>query len=197
MNKTISALLLGILVALSPCVRAQDKEKVAESTKPAQTEKGTTPIRLQVIFSEYEGDKKIGNLPYTLIVEAKDNTYGARSSIRMGLRVPIEIGSAGGSKQIQYMDIGTNVDGQAMKLEDERFRLTISVEKSSLYAAEQAQKPISLGGRELSNEQPTTQQFRSQIELLVRDGQTLQATVATDPVTGHVTKVDVTLNIIK
>jgi hypothetical protein len=41
------------------------------------------------------------------------------------------------------------------------------------------------------------QSFRSQVNLLLRDGQTMQATVASDPVTGHVLKLEVTLNVIK
>jgi len=59
------------------------------------------------------------------------------------------------------------------------------------------ERPASVGGNEVSRNQPTFQQFRTQANLLIRDGQTVQSTVATDPVTGHVTKVDVTVNIVK
>ena len=45
--------------------------------------------------------------------------------------------------------------------------------------------------------QPVIQQFRSQLNLLIRDGQTLETTVSTDPISGRVTKVEVTLNVVK
>jgi hypothetical protein len=53
------------------------------------------------------------------------------------------------------------------------------------------------GGNELSSGQPVIQQFSSELDVLIRDGQTLQTTVATDPVSGRVTKADVTVNIMK
>jgi hypothetical protein len=71
------------------------------------------------------------------------------------------------------------------------------VERSSVYLPGTEGKPAAVGGSEISGAQPIVQQFRTQVNLLIRDGQTIQSTVATDPVTGHVTKVDVTLNAIK
>jgi hypothetical protein len=35
------------------------------------------------------------------------------------------------------------------------------------------------------------------VDLLIRDGQTVEAMTATDPVSGHVWKVEVTLNVVK
>jgi hypothetical protein len=45
--------------------------------------------------------------------------------------------------------------------------------------------------------QPVVQQFKTEVELLMRDGQTIQSTLATDPVSGRVTKVEVTVNVMK
>jgi hypothetical protein len=115
----------------------------------------------------------------------------------MGLRVPIDISGGQGNKQVQYQDVGTNLDGHADKTDDGRFLLKLNVEKSSIYTPGESQKAASAGGNELSASQPIVQQFRTQVNLLIRDGQTIQSTVATDPVSGHVTKVDVTLNVIK
>jgi type II secretory pathway component GspD/PulD (secretin) len=116
----------------------------------------------------------------------------------MGLRVPIESSSSNtGVKQFQYIDVGTSLDGRAEKTDDGRFLLKLSVEKSSVYLPGANQKAASVGGNEISSSQPIVQQFRTQVNLLVRDGQTIQSTVATDPVTGHTLRVDVTLNVIK
>jgi hypothetical protein len=193
MKKTMLAALLAMLILIVFPLSGQDKEKTADA-KPAEPIT-ITPLRVQVVFSEYEGEKKISSLPYTILVNADDK--GPQASVRMGLRVPIETSSSAGVKQIQYQDVGTNLDGRAERSADGRFLLKLNVERSSVYVPGEAQKTVSFGGNEISGLQPVVQQFRSQLNLLIRDSQTLQSTVATDPVTGHVLKVDVTLNIIK
>jgi len=45
--------------------------------------------------------------------------------------------------------------------------------------------------------QPIVRQYRSTMTLLLKDGQTVQRSMATDPVSGRVLKVDVTLNVVK
>jgi len=195
MKKTIPAALLAVVVLAVPQLWGQDKEKSASTSKPAEAEKAITPLRVQVVFTEYDGEKKISSLPYTLLVNADDIRHHA--AVRMGLRVPIEISSNTGVKQVQYQDVGTNLDGRAERTDDGRFLLDLSVEKSSVYKPGESQKPASVGGNEISSGQPIIQSFRSQVNLLVRDGQTIQSTVATDPVTGHVLRVDVTLNVVK
>ena len=115
----------------------------------------------------------------------------------MGLRVPIETSSNAGVKQFQYEDVGTSIDGRAEKTGDGRFLLKLGVDRSSVYVPGTEGKSAAVGGSEISSAQPIVQQFRTQVNLLIRDGQTIQSTVATDPVTGRVLKVDVTLNVIK
>ena len=192
MKKLLIVVSVAALTICAPHLLSEEKS-VPQEAKPA--ERMITPLRVQVVFTEYDGEKKISSMPYTLLVNADDR--GAPATIRMGVRVPIETGSSTGAKQMQYLDVGTNLDGHADKMEDGRFVLKLSVEKSSLYTPGTHEKPATTGGNEISSGQPVIQQFRSQINLLIRDGQTTQSTVATDPITGHVTKVDVTLNVIK
>ena len=194
-KKNALAGLFAIVAIAAPQLLAQEKPKSAEAARPAETAKTMTPLRVQVVFSEFEGEKKLSSLPYTFLVNADER--GERAAVRMGLRVPIEASSNSGVKQFQYMDVGTNLDGRAEKTEDGRFLLMLNVEKSSVYRPGASEKPVSLGGNEISAAQPIVQQFRTQVNLLIRDGQTEQSTVATDPVTGHVLKVDVTANVIK
>jgi len=49
----------------------------------------------------------------------------------------------------------------------------------------------------LAKGNPSIQSFRANESLLLRDGQSLQFTTATDKVTGDVMKVDVTLTVVK
>lgn len=209
MKKIVLALLVGVSMVSGERLCSQENEKPKKNvlSKPVESiivspledqkaEKAVTPLRVQVSFTEFDGDKKISSLPYTFLVNADDR--GSPAAVRMGLRVPIETSSSNsGIKQIQYQDVGTNLDGRAEKTDDGRFLLKLSVEKSAVYLPGANPKTASVGGNEISNSQPIVQQFRTQVNLLIRDGQTIQSTVATDPVTGHVTKVDVTLNVIK
>lgn len=196
MKKAVVAVLLVVLAIAVPSLRSQDKGKSSDGVKSAEAAPQITPLRVQVVFIEYDGDKKVSSLPYTLLVNADDR--GPQAAVRMGLRVPIETSSSGGAnKQFQYMDVGTNLDGRADRVDDGRFSLKLNVEKSSLYTPGTAEKPATVGGNEILAGQPILQSFRSQLNLLVRDGQTIQSTVASDPVTGHVLKVEVTMNVIK
>jgi len=191
MKKAVLAALLAVAFGAIG-IRAQDKTK---SEGPAPQ---VTPLRIQVVFAEYDGEKKISSLPYTVLVNANDK--GPQAAVRMGLRVPVETGvsTEGTSKQYQYQDIGTNLDGRADSTEDGRFNLRLNVEKSSLYTPAATDKPGTIAGNPMIIPGHFIfQTFRSQVNLLLRDGQTMQATVASDPVTGHVLKLEVTLNVIK
>lgn len=196
MKKAAIAVLLVALVLAVPVLRSQDKTK-SEGGKGGESQTtAITPLRVQVVFIEYDGDKKVSNLPYTVLVNADDR--GPQAAVRMGLRVPVETGGGSGTnRQFTYMDVGTNLDGRADKVDDGRFNLRLNVEKSSLYSPGTAGKNAAVGGNEISSGQPILQTFRSQVNVVLRDGQTIQSTVASDPVTGHVLKVEVTLNVIK
>ncbi len=197
MKKVFLALTLAALAGLVPGALAQEKAKADEAVK-ASDKIQMTQFRVQVVFTEFDGEKKISSLPYTFLVSAGDgNTRVPPTTVRMGLRVPVPTGSMAGSglTQWQYQEMGTNFDGHVEKTADDRFALSLGIERSSAYAPGSEGKPASVAGREVTH--PVIQQFRTNIGLLFRDGQTIQAAVSTDPVTGHVLKVDVTLSVLK
>ena len=205
MNRAIAALLFCTFLALHSPAMAQENVKAEEGEKKTETKKETAELRVVVVFAEYDGDKKISNLPYTLLVDAPEGGHrGDKSSIRMGLRVPIVTGSfKSGSdssvvnQQFTYLDLGSNLDGWASKEENGRFNLHLNLERSSAYSPGSGQKGSAVTGSEVLNSQPVIQQFKTEVELIIRDGQTIQSTVATDPVSGRVTKVEVTVNVVK
>src|SRR5206468_9639729 len=102
-----------------------------------------TPLKVQLVISKYQGEKKTSSLPYTLSVNA-DDKEGAR--LRMGAQVPLPIAATpvldnktipyGGP--VQYREIGTNIDCVAESLSDGRFRLALTIEDSSIYADDNA-----------------------------------------------------------
>jgi hypothetical protein len=196
MKKVFLVLAMVAFAGLVPRSMAQDKPKQDDTAK-ASDKIQMTQFRVQVVFTELEGEKKISSLPYTFLVNAGDgNTRVTPTTVRMGLRVPVFTMPAGSSTpaQYQYVDMGTNLDGRVEKTADGRFALHLGMERTSAYSPV-AGKPVS--GKEPTSVQPVIQQFRSNSDLLFRDGQTIQASVSTDPVTGNVLKVDVTLNVLK
>jgi hypothetical protein len=194
MNRIGLAIMLCVFTCTNPNLFAQDKPKTEEK---ADTKREITPLRLQVVIAEYDGEKKISNLPYTLLVNAGDTRErGSKASIRMGLRVPIATSQSTSSASFQYQDVGTNLDAWANRTDDGRFSLHLSVERSSTYSSSVGHTIGNAGSEAFAN-QPVIQSFRSEVDVLIRDGQTIQTNVATDPVSGRVTKVEVTANVLK
>lgn len=197
MKKATLASIFAILAfSISPAT-AQEKEKTADAPKPAETAKSVTPVRVQIVFNEFDGEKKTSSLPYTILVNADDK--GPQASVRIGLKVPMQVSSASGAndKHTEMESLNVNLDGRAERMDDGRFLLRLNAEKFDIYMPRPNQKVAGVEGMEVSSAQPVIANFRTQLNLLLRDGQTIQSSVATDPITGHVVKVDVTLNVIK
>ena len=167
------------LVALLATAGAAFPQETAEKPKPIQAR--GTPLRLQIVYSRYQGDKKVSSVPHQLSVIADEGP----SRLRMGIMVPIQTQSKDGPST-QYRDVGNNIDCTARTLEPGLFRLQCSFEQSSLYDKER--DPAAL---------PMFRVFRSESNVALRDGQSTQHTSATDPVSGEVLKIDITLNVVK
>lgn len=199
MNRnTLLSLALVLAVFGSPAARAQEKPK------PPEDAKSEVPMKVQVVLSEWEGEKKISSLPYVLyLMNEYVGSPGRSASLRMGVRVPVTTTGKDGASQLQYMDVGTDLDCKAGDLGEGRFRLQIVLRRSSLYSTGPDRKSLEwtpgepvpalavLGG------QPILRNFNTSAYVLMRDGQTTQATLAADPVSGRLLKVDVTLNVLK
>src|SRR5262249_53025024 len=170
------------LAAVGP-IAAQDKPA-------APAPKALTPLKLTVVISRYQGEKKTGSLPFTLWVNANDR-HG--TSLRMGGSVAVPSGAAQAGNPIMsysYRDIGTKIDASAESLDEGRFSVVLAIEDSQVFS--DATKPAgSVGGL------PAFQSFSSSMVVILKDGQSAQYTTATDKVSGEVIKVDVTLNVIR
>jgi hypothetical protein len=199
-KKMLGYLLAGVLVAVVPA-GAQEKQK------PPEEHRATTTLKIQVVFTEFDGDKKVGSLPNTIFLE---EGMRGNASLRMGLRVPVIVPTKDAPNSIQYIDIGTEVDCNVHRSEaDDRFVVALTVHRSSLYSTagdKQSSdwkpgdplRPLDWkpGDAPLSS-QPIISEFRSSSSLTMKDGQTIQMTLAADPMSGRIRKVDVTLTVVK
>lgn len=171
-------------LASTVLARTQEKEKAPTTV---------TPLKVQVVITRYQGEKKISSMPYLLTM-----TVGQRSNLRMGTQVPVSVTSIDSrttdgkpSPQpgaIQYRDVGTNIDCSAQALDDGRFQMGITVDDSSVYGEEQAGTPKG---------NPSFRSFRTVNSMVLRNGETFQFTAATDKVTGETVRIDVTLTVLK
>jgi len=187
------------LVFLATEANAQDAKSAEPShaARPSDAKvpdgsKNIVPLKVTVVFTEYDGEKKLSSLPYALFLKADDNSHFV-GRVRMGVRVPIWTGAK--ESAIQYQDVGSNLDCFAQAVEGGRYLLDLSLERSSIYP-NSSEYPAASKPDEQPH-QPLVRQFRANLALMLRDGQATQNTIATDPLNGHVVKVEVTLNVIK
>jgi hypothetical protein len=187
--------MLGLILLCALCVPAiptlaQEKspEKSQEKAKPA------IPIKVQIVLTEYDGDKKIASMPYSFIAITDERMGGYYStSLRTGVRIPIE--TDGKDQKTSYFDIGTNIDCGVRTEEDGRFHLYMIFERSALHPGN------STGDEKLEvtrpNGLPLIRQFKTSENLMLKDGQTSESILSTDPLNGHVMRIAVTINAIK
>jgi hypothetical protein len=192
MKNLAYALLLAALCLPSQQLRAQEKSQ--EKLKSEERAKPAIPVKVQVVFTEYDGDKKISIMPYSFIAIPDEKVGGYYSaSLRTGVRIPIEIESK--DQKTTYIDVGSNIDCGIRSEEEGRFHLYMIFERSALYPT------ASMGNDKLEvprpNGQPLIRQFKSSENLILKDGQTVESTLSTDPLNGHVIKLSVTINVQK
>jgi hypothetical protein len=190
-TKQLQMLALVLMCALgaSAGVRAQEKPATAP-TPPAPS----VPVKVTVVISRSQGEKKVSSMPYTLSVT------GRHANLRLGTMIPIMMAPPAPQapdgkamtqvSSIQYKDVGTNIDCDVRMLDDGRFVLNLSLEDSSVYADGQALSSGTTGN-------PSFRSFRAVNSMILKDGQTGQFTSATDKLTGETVKVDVTLMVMK
>lgn len=180
-GKRFAMLLAGLL--LVPGAMLAQQASSSTSQTPAMTH-----LRVDLVLTEYSGEKKISSLPYTMYVGVRDREHPAgKQSLRMGVNVAI----AGGIGE----HIGTDIDCWASAEEDGRYRIEGNVDRSSLYSADQSS--IGTGGAQLAGDRPVVRSFSSGFDLVLRDGETGEGVSATDPFNGHVLKVSVTIHVVK
>ncbi len=148
-----------------------------------------TPLRLVVTISRYEAEKRVSSHPYTIWLNTND---GQTTRLTTGQQVPIPTtvfssgpGSAGPMRSVNYQNIGTNISARATQTGDGRFRVSLDVEDSSVVPAKD------------SDGFPTLKSLKTTNLLLLTDGQNAEFLAASDKVTGEVTRIAVTVTVLK
>lgn len=199
MKKAMISMVVLLFGMLSPFCSGQDKPKAEDSQK---AEARTTPVKVLIVFTEFEGDKKVKSLPYSLYINAPDAPDWKSSSfvkLKVGSRVPVYTGGSTGN--MTYLDVGTNVDARAAYTGEGRLSLYLRIERSWVEGG--VSVPVVKSDSSASEtpsghfQEPIVRQLASEFDLKLREGQPVESTTATDPISGKVLKVDVNFTIVK
>ena len=161
-------------------------------------QKAVIPVQVQIVISRYDGDKKISSTPYS--VSARPGSpRGAQ--LRLMTSVPIASPTIAASDDpkakppafFNYRDIGIQLDFNVQgPYEDGRYEVTTTISESAL--ATSSSRPAASS---IVAAPALVRSYTSQNTQVLRNGQTSQYTAATDPVSGEVVRVDVTLTVPK
>ena len=193
MRKMFRMLPAAMVLLATVALAAQDAPTPPQAA-PRTT--GLVSLKVSLVMSRYQGEKKITSAPFTLWVTANHNE---RTSLRMGNQIPVPttmIGPGGErSTSYQYRDVGTNIDCTASTAQDGAFRLALTLMDSSVYYPDRADPTAA--STTPTTASPAFRNFNSTFNILLRDGQTAQYTSVTDQVSGQVIKLDATINVQK
>lgn len=171
-------------------------------TPPPRKPTVYVPVKVTVVIARYSGDKKTSSLPFMMFVNAAEGvSTGPSTSLRMGSDVPVPTVTVQTSQtaaapvnSVSYRSIGTNLDCAAAIGDDGNIRLSLTVSDTQIFSdvnVNSPSQPIAIRGL------PQFQSFQSSSNLILKDGQTVQFTTASDKANGEQVRVEVTVNLVK
>ena len=204
--KSCTRILMSTVIASAAIVLGPSLAAAQQQASGIAKVGDLVPLKVVIVVSRYQGEKKVSSLPYTLLVNANDldqempgMQHPRVARLRTGASVPVpsmatpkETPIQGPVGPVQYKSIGTNIDCSARSTDDGRFRLDISIEDSSVYAEGQSAQ-----GVPKFSDIPSFRSFQTSNALILKDGQSTEFTAAADRITGDVTKVVVTVTVVK
>jgi hypothetical protein len=193
-----------VAAALAVALLCSSGSSIAVRATEAQAAIIPVTLKLSIVISRFTGEKKTGSLPFQVLVIPGNgpDRDGEQTSLQTGARVPVPqttfvpVGAGGAPTQPQtsysYQQFGTNITASARAFDATTFNVGLNVTDSQLLSDSPDQAQYASGIR-----LPRYQSFTSSNRLVLRDGQTVQYTAASDKTSGEVIKLDVTLNVIK
>ena len=185
----ITALLIcATIAAPATPVSAQAPSPVGGPPQSQQPQGPVSTLKLTVVISRFSGEKKIGNLPFVLLLTPTND----RTTVQMSSSVPMPSSSVpGGGLSYSYQNVGTNISASSdRELSPGQYIVNLTISDSQMLSDAAAPSELTKGLMR-------TQSFSSGVRLPLRDGQTISYNAATDKLTGDLVKVEVTLNVLK
>ena len=187
----VIALLIVTATGLSAQGAGNLQDRPSPPSRPA-----LVSLKMTIVLSRFQGEKKISSLPFTLFVTANDAEF---TRLRMGTQVPVPTTVISGKEMVtpiqsyNYKDVGTNIDCRASSEPDGVYKVLLTVTDSAVYFPDKTEAMVASA----ATGAPAFRNFNSTVDVLLRDGQTVQYTSVADPVSGQTIKLDATLNVMK
>ena len=198
MNKHLAVALFSLSAVLCGTRIAAAQEPLQPVRPAGRTDTG---LIVEVTLTRNLGDKVLSSTPYSLAV-----VQDIRSSLRIGGEVPVPSTTITPAKEdangksittatpimpYGYRPVGTFIDVNAIAAQNGQFRLSITIEDSSIYPPELAPPTTKTTGA------PGFRSFKSTNSFLLRDGQQQDYAIGVDRLTGEVSRVTVKLSVEK
>jgi hypothetical protein len=124
------------------------------------------PLKVTVTLSRHRGDKRLSSMPYVLGVTATVDGSAPKTTLRMGVDVPLAKQSALDVNNVSYRSVGTNIDCEASFNAEspDLFQLVVIVSDSSL-GLDTGEKRAGL-----APDMPAFRKFNSSFTAMLRDG---------------------------
>ena len=142
-------LLVGGVVLGCWTVQVRATESQGSQAPPQAQARTEVPLKVDVVLSRFQGDKKVASLPYTMWVNAVERKTGSQqmTSLRMGVDVPVGTVSAthqnaSGTTTTtttgpDYRNVGTSIDCWVYLTDDNRFAVGVRLNDSSIFTSDQ------------------------------------------------------------
>src|SRR5438445_7206720 len=115
---------MACLLAAPVAASAQEKSSSASASEAA------TPLKLQVVMTRYDGDKKVSSMPYTMLVNASEPIAKAtQAEMMMGVQVPLTV-QIKEVPTVVFKDVGAKIVCTATPVGGGRYRLVLAIEQS-------------------------------------------------------------------
>ena len=184
-----------VMIPNALVARAADARAAIEQQQQQASEAPAAPVtlKLSIVISRVNGEKKIANLPFTVMVlpNMTQGRMGEATNLQTGAEVPVSTTTMSPGKDpvasYQYRSVGTSLSMNAGNAGNGQFAISLTVSDSQIMS------DVPDGAIRL----PRFVSFTTQNRLLLRDGQAIQFVAATDKISGDVIRIDVSLNVIK
>jgi len=182
----------------SLCADAQEKPNPPKEEAKSGIHENTDQLQVRVIYTEYEGEKKVKSFPFALLLSTRN---GPPSVVDVGTRIPIAKSAENSASQYEYISVGTEVECRARVISTGVYALYLNFTRSwvegDVFVPVQKMAGPSSDPSVGKFAQPIIRKFQSDSDINMRDGQTLETIVGTDPVSGRVGKLEVSLTVVK
>jgi hypothetical protein len=193
----VLAAAMTVLAAMEPAAQS-GQPAGAQEAAGRQTAGEAPQLKVQITLSRSKPGAETTTLPFELMIlaDGRQNT-----TVNVGVDVP----TPGSEGSIRYRRVGNNISVSRASYTNGAVRLDISVEDSSIHTdtATQAQRSTAVvpttGGNVMvpilagpqATTWPTFRSFQTVASLSMREGETVQFTLATDKQTGETLRVSV------